>query len=239
MVDATGMDKERPETAGDADPGRRFELYEAILLAVAAVLIAWAAFQSTKWSGIQADNYSRASAARTESSLAATQAGQLMVIDVDMFTAWVAAISADERAGVVVPSPAESYVPVPGTEAGFLYQRFRAEMVKAMEAWLAASPLTDADAPGTPFEMPEYRVREAERSLELEAQAETFAAEARRANEIGDGYVLMTILFTIVLVFVGVATKMRTLRARVFLFVSAAAVLLIASVIVFTFPVEL
>ena len=63
---------------------------------------------------------------------------------------------------------------VPGTEAGFLYQRFRAEMVKAMEAWLAASPLTDADAPGTPFEMPEYRVREAERSLELEAQAETF-----------------------------------------------------------------
>ena len=49
----------------------------------------------------------------------------------------------------------------------------------------------------------------------------------------------MTILFTIVLVFVGVATKMRTLRARVFLFVSAAAVLLIASVIVFTFPVEL
>ena len=161
-----------------------------------------------------------------------------MVFDVDMFTAWVAAISADERAGVVVPSPAESYVPVPGTEAGFLYQRFRAEMVKAMEAWLAASPLTSR-TPGTPFEMPEYPVREAERSLELEAQAETFAAEARRANEIGDGYVLMTILFTIVLVFVGVATKMRTLRARVFLFVSAAAVLLIASVIVFTFPVEL
>ena len=53
---------------------RRFELMEAIVVAIAALLTAWAAFQATKWSGVQADDYSRAGAARTESTKASTRA---------------------------------------------------------------------------------------------------------------------------------------------------------------------
>jgi hypothetical protein len=34
----------------------RLEIVAALLLALAAVTTAWAAFQSTKWSGIQADS---------------------------------------------------------------------------------------------------------------------------------------------------------------------------------------
>jgi hypothetical protein len=65
---------------------RRFELFEAIVLAIAAVLTAWAAFQATKWTGVQADDYSRAAAARTESTRASTQAGELTTVDADTFT---------------------------------------------------------------------------------------------------------------------------------------------------------
>jgi hypothetical protein len=88
------------EAAGNAEPlpesvaaglDRRFELLEAVLLAIAAVLTAWAGFQSTKWSGVQADSYSRAGAARTESVRASTTAGQLTAIDVDGRSVRVAA----------------------------------------------------------------------------------------------------------------------------------------------------
>ena len=55
---------------------RRFELLEAIVLSVAAVLAAWTGFQSAKWSGVQANSYSQAGASRVESTKASALAGQ-------------------------------------------------------------------------------------------------------------------------------------------------------------------
>jgi hypothetical protein len=218
---------------------RRFELLEAILLAVAAILTAWAAFQSTKWGGVQADNYSRAGAARTESVRASTRAGQLSAIDVNTFTSWVAALSAESRAGLSNGlNPDGSYEPRDGTESGFLYNRFRPEFRTAVDAWLATRPLADPTAAPTPFAIPEYRVAEAEQAAELEEQAEGFATVARQANQRGDNYVLMTIMFALVLVLVGIGTKMDTLRARAFLFGLSTVALVVAAVVVLTFPVE-
>jgi hypothetical protein len=218
---------------------RRFELFEVILLALAAVLTAWCAFQSTKWGGVQADSYSRAGAARTESTRASARAGQLTAIDVTTFTAWVAAISDERRDGLDNGlQPDGSYEPVPDRQSGFLYARFRPEFKTAVDAWLADRPLTDPAAPPTPFATPEYQVAEDARAADLEARADAFAATARAANQTGDNYVMLTIMFTLVLVFVGLGTKMDTLRARVFLFVSAVTVLTIALVVLLTFPIE-
>jgi ferric-dicitrate binding protein FerR (iron transport regulator) len=218
---------------------RRFELLEAILLAVAAILTAWSAFQATKWGGVQADSYSRAGAARTESVRGSTRAGQLSAVDVDTFTSWLAALGADERAGVESGLVEDGYTPQPGTESAFLYERFRPEFRTAFDAWLATSPRTNPSAPPTPFAMPEYRVDEAEQAAALEQQAEEFSAVARQANQRGDNYVLMTIMFALVLVLVGIGTKMDTVKARTFLFALATVALLAAAVVVFTFPVEI
>lgn len=46
----------------------RIELAATIVMAAAAILTAWAAFQSSKWSGIQAIELSQANAARIEST---------------------------------------------------------------------------------------------------------------------------------------------------------------------------
>jgi hypothetical protein len=230
-----------PTTMSEAEAlDHRFELFEAIVLAVAAVLTAWAAFQATKWSGVQADSYSRAGAARTESSRVSTRAGQLTVIDVNTFTAWIAALGAEQRAGedsgLVTGT---GYTPQPGTESAFIYQRFRPEMRTAVDAWLASHPLTNPQAAPTPFAMPEYKVAESQQAAELEQQAEAYSATAREANQRGDNYVLMTILFASVLVLLGIGSKMDTLRARAFLFTTACVILVISAAVMFTFPVEL
>jgi hypothetical protein len=218
---------------------RRFELLEAILLAVAAILTAWSAFQATKWGGVQADNYSRAGAARTESVRASARAGQLSAVDVDTFTSWLAALGADERAGVESGLTEDGYTPQPRTESAFLYEHFRPEFRTAFDAWLGTSPRTNPSAPPTPFAMPEYRVAEAEQATELEQRAEQSSAVARQANQRGDNYVLMTIMFALVLVLVGIGTKMDTVKARTFLFALATLALVAAAVVVLTFPVDI
>jgi hypothetical protein len=126
-------DAARESTAQSLD--RRFELREAIVLAIAAVLTAWAAFQATKWSGEQADNYSRAGAARTESAKASTRGGQLTVIDVNTFTSWIGALGAEERAGRENGLADDgTYTPQEGTESAFIYDRFRTEFRTAVDA---------------------------------------------------------------------------------------------------------
>jgi hypothetical protein len=219
---------------------RRFELLEAIVLAVAAVLTAWAAFQATKWSGEQADRYSRAGAARTESAKASTRGGQLTVIDVNTFTSWIGALGAEERAGQDSGLADDgTYTPQEGTESAFIYDRFRTEFRTAVDAWLDTDPMSNPDAAPTPFSLPEYSIADLQRAADLEEQAEAFAEEARDANQRGDNYVLLTILFASVLVLLGIGSKMDTLKARAFLFGVASLTLLGAAIVMFTFPVKL
>ena len=73
----------------DDDGGRlhRLELLSTILLAVAAVMTAWATYQSNQWRGETAIKYSKATAARIQSSAASTRAGQLTQVDIATFLA--------------------------------------------------------------------------------------------------------------------------------------------------------
>jgi hypothetical protein len=243
MADDAGTDAGEG-SAGAVSAGgsldRRFELLEAILVALAAILTAWAAFQATKWGGVQADRYSRAGAARTESVRASTLAGQQTAVDVNTFVSWVRALAAEDRDGQETGlAPDGTYVPRAGTESAFLYERFRPEFRTAVDAWLATRPLAEPTAAPTPFAVPEYRLAESERAEELEQQAEGFASEARDANQRGDNFVLMTIVFALVLVLVGIGSKMDTLRARAFLLGLAAVALAAAITVVLTFPVEI
>jgi hypothetical protein len=192
----------------------RVELIATTVLAIAAIATAWSGFQSAKWSGEQAIAFSEASAARTESTRASTEAGQLTQIDVGLFLEWLSAIESERQAGVEVIVPGEPYVPDPGTLHGFLFDRFREEFRPAMDAWLASNPLIDPSAPGSPFEMDEYRLDASDRADELLATAEQRAGDARQANLTSDQYVLTGVLFALVLFFAGVSSKLNRSRNR-------------------------
>ena len=73
------------------------EIIATVLLAIATVTAAWCAFESAKWSGVQANSFSAAGATRTESTRASTEAGQLQSIDVTLFTQWLAAQAGDDK----------------------------------------------------------------------------------------------------------------------------------------------
>ena len=240
MVDGRLEDLEAAES-GRAAVRRldhRFELFEAIVLSIAAVLAAWTGFQSAKWSGVQADSYSMAGASRVESSRASSRAGQQSTVDVITFTQWLQAAEAE---GLLDEPPDldSVYVPDPDVLSGFLYQRFRPEFEVAVEAWVATRPRIDPDAPATPFDMPEYRVAAAEEANTLEEQADSRAADARTANQRSDNYVLMTIMFATVLFFAGISSKMDTFRARAFLLGTACVLLVAATFVVAYFPKEI
>jgi hypothetical protein len=175
----------------------RVELLSTILLAVAAVTTAWATYQSNQWRAETAANYSKATAARIQSSAAGTRAGQLTQVDIATFIQWVNAYVADKP-----------------DLARFYRRRFRAEFEPAFAAWLATKPRTNPSAPLTPFAMPEYRVSEAAKSERLNAAAGVHADAAATTNQRADNYVLAVVLFASSLFFAGISTKLHSLRQR-------------------------
>ena len=134
----------------------RVELIATIIMALAAIFTAWAAFQSAKWSGEQATSFSKAGAARTESTRFDTRAGQLAGIDVALFTSWLDALNTDANTGAIEFGPGVLYEPTEGTLSGFLFERMRDEFRPAMDAWLVLFAEDRTTAPATPFAMPEY-----------------------------------------------------------------------------------
>ena len=146
-----------------------------MLLAVATVATAWSAFQSAKWGGVQAGSYAAAGACRTESNRAAALAGQQTIIDVQLFTDWLAAVN--EEQGQVLPTP---YEPTPGTYSAFLYARFRRRVPAGARRVARGKPATNPDARPSPFAMDEYVLAESTRAHRLDLKADAAASRAQR-----------------------------------------------------------
>ena len=199
---------------------RHLELLATILLAVAAVATAWSSYQSARWSGLQAIEFSKANAARVESTTASTEAGQETEVDVLTFTQWANAYaSGDKRL------------------SNFYFQRFRAEFKPAVRAWIATRPLKSASAPPTPFAMPQYKLAQKSQARRLTADADSATAEARVDNQRSDNYVLAVVLFAAALFFAGISTKLSGRDHRVALLALGYVLFLGTVAWVATFPV--
>lgn len=197
------------------------DLFSTILLAVAALATAWSTYQSTQWRGEQAVNTSKATAARIESSEAATRAGQLTQVDIATFVQWT-----------------DAHLTGNDELATFYRRRFRPEFVPAFDAWIAAKPFTNPDAPLTPFAMPEYKVSEQVESSALNAQAGRHADDAESANQRADNYVLAVVMLAAALFFAGISTKLREERQREALLVLGWLILIATAIWLSTSPVE-
>jgi hypothetical protein len=211
----------------------RLDLVVAVVLALAALMTAWAAYQSAKWGSATSVSYGAAGAARTESSRAATLAGQQTIIDVQLFTDWMEALDDEQEQALTA-----DYVPDPAAYSGFLYSRFRPEFRPAVQAWLAEDPATNADAPQSPFAMEEYVLAARVESQELEEKAEAAAARALDATERKDSYVLVTVMCSSVLFFGGIGSKLSSPRARLLMLGLAIVVLLATAAVLASFPVR-
>jgi TRAP-type C4-dicarboxylate transport system permease small subunit len=176
---------------------RRVELLATILLALAAVATAWCSYQASRWNGEQAKQMSATNGIRIEAARSQGLAQAQTQVDVATFIAWVDAFKGDDAA-----------------LADFYFKRFRPEFKPAVNAWLATKPLENANAPPSPFAMPEYRLAATTEAERLDAEAETSSALVHRDIQRATDYVLGVVLFASALFFAGISTKLRSLRAR-------------------------
>ena len=120
----------------------------------------------------------------------------------------------------------------------FYVERFRPEFKTAFDAWVATDPFVDGSAPETPFAMKEYRVAAREEAAQLDEEAEASGATVATNIQRSSNYVLSVVLYTIVLLFAGMAGKMTSRRLRIGVVVAAYVVLVAAIAWVSTFPVS-
>jgi hypothetical protein len=201
---------------------RRFELAATVLLAIAAVATAWAAYQSARWHGEQAKAQSASIAARVESTRTANVANRQAQIDVALFTQWVDAYARDEI-----------------ELAGFYRKRFRTEFQPAFKAWVATRPRTNRSAPLSPFAMPQYDLAATAQADRLEGQAGAFSEDVGRFIQRADDYSLTVVLFAASLFFAGISTRLHSPTARIVVLGLGYALFLGSLIWIATFPVSL
>ena len=200
----------------------RVELVATLLLAVATVATAWSGYQSTRWNGEQAKAAGRSNALRVESAKAAGLANTQTEIDVATFTQWVNAYSLEQS-----------------ELADFYFKRFRKEFTPAVNAWVATRPLKNANAPATPFAMPEYRPQARVTAERLEAQSAASTAKVLEYLQTASNYVLCVVLFASALFFAGISTKLTTPTLRVAMVSLGCVVFLLTAIWIATSPISL
>jgi hypothetical protein len=221
-ADNTASDQRPTGRGGDGSRASRVEVIVTVLLALAAVATAWSGYQANQWHGEQAIAFSRANAARVESTRASDLADAQTEIDVATFTQWVDAYARHET-----------------QLATFYRKRFRPKFQPAVAAWIATRPLKNADAPLTPFAMPNYRLEATAQADRLEMAAAASAAEASRDIRHANHYVLAVVLFSAALFFGGISTRLQRPRPRAVVLGIGCAVLVGTLAWVATFPLSI
>jgi hypothetical protein len=213
--DVLGEDLEPPQEPEDPWERRRriLDSWTAIILGIAALATAWAAFQASQWSGAQSDAQSAAAIYRSDAGRTATEASRAQIVDSQMWLDWLDATSGGDTA-----------------KAAFLRARFSAPLDAAQKQWLhgvtvAADGRPSFIPPGTPMDQPAYVVPSQVKSDSLSATAEAKLGEADRASAHSTRFVVLAVVLALVLLFAGVATKFSSPKLQVLLILGSIALL--------------
>lgn len=199
----------------------RLALVATVLLAAATVATAWSGYQASRWGGETTKATMRGTAARLESTRASDLANAQTQIDVAVFMQWADAYATGQR-----------------QLRDFYFERFRPEFKPVVEAWIATHPLENPKAPLTPFAMPQYKPAAQAKAARLEAQADAWAATARRNVQRSTNYVLGVVMFAAALFFAGMSTKLASRRLGIALLTIGVVVFLATLAWIATSPVS-
>jgi hypothetical protein len=208
-----------PPTAHDSHV-KWLEIAAAIVLAFASLLTAWSSYQASRWGRIQALQGAAVMAKMLESTRLSTLGGEDTLIDIIAFTHWLEAVSAQNQ-------------PL----ADFYRSRFREEFKPAFEAWLAYHPLEVAEAPASPFVMPEYLPKRQQAAAALQSEAGEIQKEVRAASDNAAYYVRNTLFLASALFFVGISRMYSLPKVRIAFQAIALGMLLIGLFYVITGPI--
>lgn len=202
-----------PEVVSDRRIRKWAELWETVVLSVATLITAWAGYQAGQWNGLQTELNVQAHTLQLQSGVLDGRAGQMQLIDLAAFANWAEATADGNR-----------------VKARLHEAQFREEFRAAFIAWLATDPLSDPDAPSTPFEMPEYRLQLLDESARLSLKAEALNISAAEAGETSNQYTLSVVILAGALLLAGLGSRFEWEELRAIV-VMVALLILVGSVI--------
>ncbi len=217
---ASEHETEEEEATPEARRRRYIELFSAALMAIATLLTAWSAYESSRWNGQSNTHQLNVIGALVNQSKFASLAEQQRSLDVSLYAEWVKAFNANDT-----------------RLAEFIFKRFPEPLKTATDAWRATDPLNNPQAPTSPFVMPEYALPE---SIEEQRWTEAAAAEsdaANRASTVSDRYLLFTVIFATTLFFAGISGKFGSFAINAGVLLLGALILVIGAAIMFTLPI--
>ncbi len=209
-------------THTDSRRDRVLEMCAATLMSIATVATAWCAYQSAEWGGEQAFLLGESQRAGREADLHSALAAQKRSLDVAVFMEWIGGLATDNE-----------------RLTDFYAERFPPNLGIAVEAWLATEPRTNPDAPPHPFLMEEYKIAEDSIAARATLESEAKWAEARQADENGDRFVLLTVIFASVLFFGGIEQKFKDRKVRTGILVVGCLLFLGGVIAMLNYPLHL
>lgn len=201
---------------------RWLDILSTVLLGLAAIATAWATFQAAHWRSEQGLAGNRSTAARIEASRVAAVANRQIQVDALVFTHWIDAYAHSEPKLIA-----------------FYFRRFRPEFRPAVTAWVATKPLTNVNAPLTPFVMPQYRSAASAAADALDVKAARLSAQSQAQVERADRYTLCVVLLATALFFAGISTRVQSVGSRVAVVVMGCVLFVVAVGWMLTFPASL
>jgi len=191
------MSEGRPE-AKNTRRTTVIEIIEVAVLSIVAIVTAWSGYQGTKWGGRQSMLYAQASSIRLQADELGTRAGQVLVADATIFTAWLQARHSGDRS----------------LEAE-LERRFSPPYASAFHEWLTTDPFHDRTAPAGPAAMPGFTTDDLTEAAQMNAQAGALLTEGTDARDTANEYVRATVLFASVLLLVAIAQRFKVDGVRI------------------------
>ena len=196
------------------------EVWATVVLSLATLVTAWAGYEAGKWNGMQTALNTQSALLSIEGTRLRTEAQERLLIDIALFSEWINATSSGDT-----------------RLADFYRGRFRDGFDPAFNAWLATDPLTDPDAPGSPFEMPVYNRAEKARAEELINRADELSLSAELAGSVGDQYTLSVVILAGALLLAGLANRFEWAELRAVVVAIAFLVLLLSALNIFRLPI--
>jgi hypothetical protein len=176
----------------------KLEVINTLILAIATLAITWCSYQGVLWNGIQTFKLGDSNKFARLSQQKTIVTGQNRAMDEAILIAFVkAAIEKDQNI------------------IDYSLRGVRPELSKIMSEWLSLRPFEDSTAYPHPMAMPEYLelmkkdMAEADR---FSQQAEDAKDAAQRANKNSDNYSLLSVVFSMVMFFGAITSKIAPPR---------------------------
>ena len=195
MSDAVVDDQASGNVADRSERDQRLiEIIAAVVLGIAGILTAYAAYQSALTDGDALKGYTESAKSTSDANGWYDEYMQTVNRDQDLFVQYAVLTTTD-----------------PETAIGIRELLFSPELEAATVAWEASGD----DGPATPLDMEEYVVPAYDEYSTLFVQAEEQFAAAEKADNAGDKFELAAVFLAVALFLAGVASLFKKWSVRI------------------------